>query len=86
MAGDDVVDALTATNDVLVRSLRELGKAGRPDAASRLAAAAWRALRDVSPREAERLNGTLHYLARLPQEADAPPIGSSRHPASTDGA
>jgi hypothetical protein len=58
-------DALVRTTDVLVKTLRALGHAGHPDAASRLAARAWWALRDTRPREAERVNGTMHYLARL---------------------
>jgi len=68
------------TTDILIRSLRALGRAGHPDAASRLAARAWATLRDVRPREAERLNGTLHYLAGLPPEADAPPIATPAGP------
>jgi hypothetical protein len=61
-AGDDV---LAGTTDVLVRTLRALGHAGHPDAASRLAARAWWVLRDSRPREAERVNGAMHYLALL---------------------
>ena len=68
-----VEDALIETTDVLVRSLRALGQAGHPDAASRLAATAWWALRDVRPREAERINGAMHFLARLPPEPGARP-------------
>jgi len=64
--GDD--DTLVATVDVLLRALRALGEAGQPDAASRLAARAWLALRDEHPRQAQRVNGTMHHLARLPQE------------------
>ena len=67
---------LVATNDVLLKALRALGKAGRPDEASRLAASAWSVLRHEHPREAERVNGLMHWLARLPVEDDAPPIGS----------
>lgn len=65
-AGPD--DALVPTVDVLLRTLRALGDAGQPDAANRLAARAWLALRDAHPRQAERVNGAMHYLARLPQE------------------
>ncbi|HEX6515691.1 MAG TPA: hypothetical protein VF049_08950 [Nocardioidaceae bacterium] len=70
-AGDDV---LAGTTDVLVRTLRALGHAGHPDAASRLAARAWWVLRDSRPREAERVNGAMHYLARLPQEPVGEPV------------
>ena len=66
-------DALTETTDVLVKALRALGQAGHPDAASRLAAKAWWALRGARPREAERVNGAMHYLARLPAEPGALP-------------
>ena len=66
-------DALVATTDVLVKALRALGNAGHPDAASRLAAKAWWALRTSRPREAERINGAMHFLARLPVEPDAQP-------------
>lgn len=70
---DGVDDALDETTDVLVKTLRALGQAGHPDAASRLAAKAWWALRPSRPREAERINGVLHYLARLPAEPGAQP-------------
>ena len=66
-------DVLGETTDVLVKTLRALGQAGQPDAASRLAARAWWALRGTRPREAERVNGAMHYLARLPVEPDAQP-------------
>lgn len=65
--------AVAETTDVLVRTLRALGEAGRPDAACRLAATAWWSLREACPREAERLNGTMHFLARLPAEPGALP-------------
>ncbi|MDN5794755.1 MAG: hypothetical protein L0H79_03265 [Intrasporangium sp.] len=68
-----VEEALAGTTDVLVKTLRALGQAGRPDAASRLAAKAWWALREASPREAERINGAMHFLARLPAEPGAHP-------------
>ena len=66
-------DALAEMTDVLVKALRALGQAGHPDAASRLAAKAWWALRGTRPREAERVNGAMHYLARLPAESGALP-------------
>lgn len=71
--------ALAGTTDVLVKALRALGQAGKPDAASRLAAKAWWALRDVSPREAERVNGAMHFLARLPAEPGADPTEAPTH-------
>ena len=60
---DELVASLTA---VLAKSLRALGKAGQPDEASRLGAAGWSLLRHDHPREAEKINGTMHFLARLP--------------------
>lgn len=75
---DAVRQALSRTTDALVKCMRALGDGGRPDAASRLGGQAWVALREVAPREADRVNGVMHYLARLPMESDAPPIGTSR--------
>ena len=60
---DELITELTA---VLAKSLRALGKAGQPDEASRLGATGWPLLRHDHPREAEKINGTMHYLARLP--------------------
>ena len=60
---DELITELTA---VLAKSLRALGKAGQPDEASRLGATGWSLLRHEHPREAEKINGTMHYLARLP--------------------
>ncbi len=71
--GAELEDALVETTDVLVKALRALGNAGQPDAANRLGAKAWWALRTTRPREAERVNGAMHYLARLPAEPGAPP-------------
>ena len=71
-------EPVTALTRVLARTLRALGSAGRPVAASRLAAEGWSALRHAHPRDAERLTGVLHYLARLPEEADAEPVGTDR--------
>lgn len=64
-------EAVAATTDVLVKTLRALGQHGQPEAANRLAAKAYWALRPTSPDEAERINGTMHYLARL--EDPTPP-------------
>ncbi|MEY8570401.1 hypothetical protein [Brevibacterium linens] len=60
---DELITELTA---VLAKSLRALGKAGQPDEASRLGATGWSLLRHDHPREAEKINGTMYYLARLP--------------------
>ena len=66
MSGDG--DVLVETVAVLVKTLRALGTAGRPVAASRLAARAWWVLKEPAPREAEHINGVMHFLARLPDE------------------
>ena len=66
-------DPLAGTTDILVKTLRALGEAGHPDAASRFAARAWWLLRDGRPREAERINGAMHYLARLLEDSPATP-------------
>lgn len=67
-------DPLVALADVLCRAVRQLGRAGQADEASRLAAKAWWVLREPSPTAAEHVNGVMHYLARLPQ-APATPEG-----------
>lgn len=53
--------------DLLIKAVRALGGAGEPEQASRLAGKAWWVLKDW-PRHAERVNGTMHYLARLEQD------------------
>jgi uncharacterized protein (DUF2249 family) len=63
-------DPVPALTRVLTRALRALGEAGRPVQASELAAAGWTVLRHEHPSSAERLNGLLHYLARLPAETN----------------
>ncbi|WP_308492381.1 hypothetical protein [Microbacterium terrisoli] len=50
---------------LFTKALRALGKAGRPDEAMTLAGQAWWGLKDSDPRAAERVNGTMHYLARV---------------------
>ncbi len=69
-------EVLIRTTAVLVKTLRALGNAGHPDAANRLAAQAWSALRHTHPREAERINGIMHYLARLPDEPTTKVFGT----------
>jgi uncharacterized protein (DUF2249 family) len=68
VAGEDVEALLK----VLVRALRRLGETGHPEDASRLAAQAWSAIRHRQPVAAERLNGTMHYLSRLPVPPEEP--------------
>jgi uncharacterized protein (DUF2249 family) len=59
-------EPVPALTRLLSRAVRALGQAGRPVEASRLAADGWSVLRHEHPGDAERLNGVLHYLARLP--------------------
>src|SRR5690606_34648083 len=60
--------ALTALNRLFDRAVRLLGDSGRTDEACRLAAEGWSLLRHVAPAEADRLNGTLHWLTRPPTD------------------
>lgn len=62
-------ELVTELTRLLARALRALGDAGRPVDASRLAASGWSALRHDHPVDAERLNGLMHYLARLPEQS-----------------
>ncbi len=64
-------EVVAETTVILVKALRALGQSGLPDAASRLGAKAWWVLREEHPREAEHVNGVLHFLARLPVEEGA---------------
>lgn len=50
---------------LFTKALRALGKAGKADEAMTLGGQAWWGLKDSDPRAAERVNGTMHYLARL---------------------
>ncbi|MEO7122987.1 MAG: hypothetical protein ABI400_07715 [Lacisediminihabitans sp.] len=59
---DDVVDGLTR---VLARACRALADAGQPRAAGKLAADGWVLLRETHVPQADRLDGTMHYTARL---------------------
>lgn len=54
--------ALRDLNRILARSLKELGELGASQKACELAAEAWTVLREVEPKEAERMNGLLHQL------------------------
>jgi len=69
-AEPEVLDELTR---VLARACRRLGEAGRPHEAGRLAADGWLVLRVSHSRQAQRLDGTMHHLARLEQQLEAPP-------------
>lgn len=58
----DVVDGLTR---VLAKTCRQLADAGQPRAAGKLAADGWVLLRETHPKQADRLDGTMHYTARM---------------------
>jgi hypothetical protein len=61
-AAADVVDGLTR---VLAKACRQLADAGQPRAAGKLAADGWVLLRETHLKQAERLDGAMHYTARL---------------------
>lgn len=61
----DVHGANDALARILTRLLRVAGDAGQPEEANRLAGQAWSALRRVNPHAAQRINGSMHYLAKL---------------------
>jgi uncharacterized protein (DUF2249 family) len=70
-AGSPDPRLVAALTRVFARTLRKLGQAGQPWDASRLAAEGWSLLRSASPPDAERINGAMHYLARLEQQFEA---------------
>ncbi|HEX7353943.1 MAG TPA: DUF2249 domain-containing protein [Mycobacteriales bacterium] len=76
------MDALTR---VVVRACRQLGEAGEPEAAGRLAATAWVVVRAGHPRQARHLDGVMHHIARL--EPGTPPsrTGHPSGPARSSG-
>lgn len=61
-ARPDSVNPISALGRLTARALRMLGDAGEKEKACELAAEAWSALRREHPKEAERMNGVLHYL------------------------
>ncbi|MHB1224283.1 MAG: DUF2249 domain-containing protein [Gemmatimonadaceae bacterium] len=67
----DDASAVRALTRALVQACRQLGKAGRPSDAMRIAATGWGALWTSHPDDAERINGVMHYLARLEAELAA---------------
>lgn len=53
---------VSALSRLLDRALRRLGEAGEEEPACRIAADAWALLEGRRPAEAQRFDGTLHYL------------------------
>lgn len=73
--GTELAQRPDPTRDLVVlfsKALRQLGDAGYPVAANRLAAKAWWSLKDDDPKGAQRISGVMHYLAKLPEEAAEP--------------
>ncbi len=62
---DELADPVEHLTTGLVRTLRELGNAGRPRLANQIAADIYVAIRLDEPRVAQRINGVMHYLVRL---------------------
>lgn len=58
---------------VLDRTVRALADTGDPVEANRCAAKGWSALRTAYPDHAERINRTMHYIARREAEFSATP-------------
>ncbi|MCC6238848.1 MAG: hypothetical protein IT448_00905 [Phycisphaerales bacterium] len=67
-------EPLKELNKLFIKALRELADAGRADEACTYAGQAWAVLRHVSPAEAERHNGLLHYLTAPGKPAAGPPV------------
>ncbi|GAB3040135.1 hypothetical protein GCM10027052_21130 [Parafrigoribacterium mesophilum] len=71
----DPIDGLTR---VLAKACRALGDAGHPKEAAALAAQGWTMVRGLYPKQADRLDGAMHYLARLEAKQEAgessPPV------------
>jgi hypothetical protein len=63
-AAADCDALIVELNRLFVRALLLAGEAGEAEPACRIAAAGWSKLRHDYPREAERLNGAMHALAR----------------------
>lgn len=65
--------SVTRDRDLVVllsRALRLLGQAGHPAAASQIAGKAWWATQEKGDEQgAARINGVMHYLAKLPPES-----------------
>lgn len=72
---------------LLGKALRLLGEAGRPVAASKLAGKAWwAATKAGDDKGAARINGVMHYLAKLPPEVDEEPPSARTQPAEDEPA
>lgn len=63
-------DPLEAVTAALVRACRALAAAGRADEAARAAADAWVVLREPRPALATKLDGAMHWIARMEQQQE----------------
>lgn len=68
---DEAVDLVDGLVRVLARACRRLAEAGKPHDAGRLAADGWVLLRRTHPDQAQRLDGAMHYVARIEQQLEA---------------
>ena len=69
------IDRPDPDRDLIVlacKALRLLGQSGKAAEAGALAGKMWWATKETDPRGAERLNGVMHYLAKLEAEAGTP--------------
>lgn len=64
---DDVVDGLAR---LLARACRRLADDGRTREASRFAADGWVLLRAAHPKQAARMDGLMHHIARQEQRLE----------------
>ena len=69
-ATDAPTSALDELIGVLADALRGLASRGRPVDANRLAARAYAALRREHPEQAQRINGLMHALVRIPTQTE----------------
>lgn len=67
-ATEPTAETVRRLTELFARVVRQLGKAGMVEEASRTAGKAYVLLRECAPESAEHINGVMHFLARLPQD------------------
>jgi 3-phenylpropionate/trans-cinnamate dioxygenase ferredoxin subunit len=78
-------EVVSGLSRLLDRALRRLGDAGEEEPACRIGADAWALLEGPFPAEAQRFNGTLHYLTlAVPKRRHAMPDEEPRAVARVD--
>jgi uncharacterized protein (DUF2249 family) len=81
---DDPDALVVGLTRVVVRACRALAEAGQPRQAGRLAGDAWAVVRHSHQRQAQHLDGAMHHIARIEQQAEAATsVASSAAPMST---